>query len=87
LKFEGSIEFDASTHLTRLKQLSKGKRFCYGTGIYSSPDPDVAAQYATTFTYQGEEWQIMFQVPRLQCKLPAETPRELRDSVSFRGLG
>ncbi|GET03122.1 hypothetical protein RCL_jg8308.t1 [Rhizophagus clarus] len=41
--------------------LCKGKRFLFGHGIYSTPDIDVAYQYATTFTHKGENYRVVFQ--------------------------
>ena len=38
-----------------------GPRDAYGKGIYSSPKIDVAAGYSRLFTYQGEEYQGVFQ--------------------------
>ena len=39
--------------------LSKGKRFKYGRGIYSTPDPKIAEQYGQTFTHKGETYKII----------------------------
>ena len=33
--------------------LSKGERFLYGKGIYSSPSVDIAALYTHRFTHDG----------------------------------
>ncbi|GES83305.1 hypothetical protein GLOIN_2v1836722 [Rhizophagus clarus] len=41
--------------------LCKGKRFLFGYGIYSTPDIDVAYQYATKFTHDGDEYRVVFQ--------------------------
>jgi hypothetical protein len=41
--------------------LSKGKRFRYGRGIYSTPSIDVAAMYAHRFEHKGERYQLVFQ--------------------------
>ena len=38
--------------------LSKGKRFRYGKGIYSI---NVAAKYAHRFEHKGERYQLVFQ--------------------------
>ena len=34
--------------------LKKGKRFMFGKGIYSTPDPEVAERYATIHEFKGE---------------------------------
>ena len=41
--------------------LSKGKRFKFGRGIYSSPSIEVAAKYAKVFTHEGKKYQLVFQ--------------------------
>ena len=41
--------------------LSKGKRFKYGKGIYSTPSVDVAAKYAHCFSHHGHDYQLVFQ--------------------------
>ena len=41
--------------------VSKGKRFKYGRGIYSAPSIDVAAEYAQTLEFGGKKYQLVFQ--------------------------
>ncbi|CAB4475688.1 ubiquitin-domain-containing protein [Rhizophagus irregularis] len=41
--------------------LCKGKRFLFGHGIYSTPDIDVAYQYATKFNHDGDDYRVVFQ--------------------------
>ncbi|CAG8619927.1 1216_t:CDS:2 [Funneliformis mosseae] len=41
--------------------LCKGKRFRFGRGIYSTPDIDVASRYATKYTFNGEQYLVVFQ--------------------------
>ena len=41
--------------------LSRGKRFRYGKGIYSTPSVDVAAKYAHCFSHHGHDYQLVFQ--------------------------
>ena len=41
--------------------LNKGKRFRYGRGIYSTPDPAVAEEYATTFEFEGQKYKVLLQ--------------------------
>ncbi|GMH46129.1 hypothetical protein BSKO_14093 [Bryopsis sp. KO-2023] len=63
-------------------QLSKGKRFAFGRGIYSTPDVDVAAAYASEFDYQGHKYKVVLQnrvSPRALSKLDGDiwlTPNE-----------
>merc|ERR1712224_759525 len=39
--------------------LGKGKRFLYGKGIYSSPNPAVAEAYAIPFVHGGRRYKVM----------------------------
>jgi len=39
----------------------KGKRFKYGRGIYSTPDPEKAEKYATVYEYQGKKYKVLIQ--------------------------
>ncbi|CAG8589341.1 6439_t:CDS:2 [Paraglomus occultum] len=41
--------------------LSKGKRFAYGRGIYSTPDVSVAELYATEFEFERKRYVIIIQ--------------------------
>ena len=34
--------------------LKKGKRFQFGKGIYSTPDPAIAERYATVYEFKGK---------------------------------
>ena len=42
-------------------RLSKGKRFKYGSGIYSTPSIQVAAKYAQVFNHEGKKYKVVFQ--------------------------
>jgi len=41
--------------------MAKGKRFLYGRGIYSSPDPDIAEAYAATCCHKGITYKVLIQ--------------------------
>ena len=41
--------------------LSKGKRFAYGRGVYTAPAIKVAAKYAQRFDHEGSKYQLVFQ--------------------------
>ena len=41
--------------------VSKGKRFKYGRGIYSTPSIQVAAKYAKVFVHKGSRYKLVFQ--------------------------
>ncbi|PKY45180.1 ubiquitin-domain-containing protein [Rhizophagus irregularis] len=60
--------------------LSKGKRFAFGYGIYSTPDINIAYQYATKFTYEGENYRIVLQNrvnPNNLIKIPIKNLGEI----------
>jgi len=41
--------------------LKKGKRFKFGRGIYSTPDPAEAERYAKVFDWGGKSYRVIFQ--------------------------
>ena len=41
--------------------LSKGKRFTYGRGIYSTPDPTIAEKFASVCTFKGGKYKVLVQ--------------------------
>ena len=41
--------------------LKKGKRFKYGHGVYSTPDPAIAEKYATIFKFEGVKYKFLIQ--------------------------
>ena len=41
--------------------LGKGKRFKYGKGIYSTPNPAEAGRYAKEFEWEGKKFKVMLQ--------------------------
>ena len=42
-------------------RLSKGKRFKYGWGVYSTPSIEIAAKYAKEFSHKGKRYKLVFQ--------------------------
>ena len=41
--------------------LGKGKRFKYGRGVYSTPNPAEAERYAKDFEWEGKRFKVMLQ--------------------------
>ena len=41
--------------------VKKGKRFKYGRGVYSTPDPAIAEKYASTYEYEGMKFKVLVQ--------------------------
>jgi len=55
--------------------LTKGKCFAYGHGIYSTPDINVAKRYARSFTINNDRYLVILQNrvnPKTLIKLPAK---------------
>ena len=64
LEFSETITIIMSVQIFALEynfDLSKGKAFAYGRGIYSSPDPVVAEGYAKTFTFENQQYRVIIQ--------------------------
>ena len=63
------IEWPVSYHGTNMESAKKimkegykiGPRQVFGKGVYSSPSPDVANGYASTFDYQGQRYRVLLQ--------------------------
>ena len=41
--------------------LRKGERFLFGRGVYSTPDPSMAEDYATIFEFEGQKYKVLLQ--------------------------
>jgi len=52
--------------------LSKGQRFMYGVGIYSTPSPSTAERFADVFEYEGETYKMMMMNRVLIAKTKVE---------------
>ena len=52
-----SVEEIVRTHY----DLGKGKRFQFGRGIYSTPDPSIAEKFSKAFQYQGNWYKAILQ--------------------------
>ena len=61
VSYHGTDMSNASSIAGGGYDLSKGERFAFGIGIYSSPHIDVAACYAQEFPYNGKSYQMVFQ--------------------------
>ena len=61
MTYHGTKDTFAKEIASRGYDLKKGKRFLYGRGIYSTPDPAVAEDYATTFEFEGEKYKVLLQ--------------------------
>ena len=59
--YHGTKDTFAKDIAARGYDLKKGKRFKYGRGIYSTPDPAVAEDYATAFEFEGQKYKVMLQ--------------------------
>ena len=59
--YHGTRDTFAKDIAARGYDLKKGKRFKYGRGIYSTPDPAIAEDYATTFEFEGQRYKVLLQ--------------------------
>ena len=41
--------------------VKKGKKFKYGRGVYSTPDPAIAENYASTYENEGMKFKVLVQ--------------------------
>ncbi|CAG8740991.1 6095_t:CDS:2, partial [Gigaspora rosea] len=61
VSYHGTAKHNAKSIAEYGYDLSKGKRFAYGHGIYSTPDIHIAEQYATEFEFGGNKYVMVFQ--------------------------
>jgi len=61
VSYHGTGYHNASSIADEGFKLSKGKRFAYGRGIYSTPDVAVAEAYATEFYAGGVRYKVIVQ--------------------------
>ncbi|CAG8730128.1 14175_t:CDS:1 [Cetraspora pellucida] len=61
VSYHGTAEHNAKSIAEEGYDLSKGTRFLYGRGIYSTPDVHIAEQYATEFEFEGNIYVMIFQ--------------------------
>ncbi|CAG8752512.1 6539_t:CDS:1 [Racocetra fulgida] len=61
VSYHGTAKHNAKSIAEDGYDLSKGIRFAYGRGIYSTPDVHIAEQYATKFVFEGNTYVMIFQ--------------------------
>lgn len=61
VSYHGTNKCNAESIADQGYLLSKGKRFKYGEGIYSTPDLQIAQKYAGEFGHEGKEYLIVMQ--------------------------
>ncbi|CAG8609115.1 6857_t:CDS:1, partial [Paraglomus occultum] len=61
VSYHGTAKHNAKSISEEGYLLSKGKRFAFGRGIYSTPDVRVAERYATEFKFAGRTYVIVIQ--------------------------
>ncbi len=61
VSYHGTGRNQAKTIAMDGYNLTKGKRFLFGYGVYSTPDIKVAEKYATKFSYKGGEYLLILQ--------------------------
>jgi len=61
VSYHGTGKHNARSIAEEGYRLSKGKRFLHGMGIYSTPELEVAKQYASEFIYEGKKYLLVIQ--------------------------
>ena len=61
VSYHGTSPIDGSSIVKDGHDLSKGKRFSHGKGVYTSPSPTVARRYAQTFEHDGKKYEFLLQ--------------------------
>ncbi|CAG8833798.1 21330_t:CDS:1, partial [Cetraspora pellucida] len=61
VSYHGTSTHNAKSIAEDGYDLSKGMRFAYGRGIYSTPEVHIAEQYATEFEFEGTKYVMIFQ--------------------------
>ena len=61
VSYHGTGRNEAKTIAMDGFDLTKGKRFVFGYGVYSTPDIKVAEKYAKRFTYKNNQYLVVLQ--------------------------
>ncbi|CAG8699520.1 17403_t:CDS:1 [Cetraspora pellucida] len=61
VSYHGTAKHNAKSIAEEGYDLSKGVRFAYGHGIYSTPDVHVAEKFAKDFEFKGNKYVMIFQ--------------------------
>ena len=61
VSYHGTSKWCAEEIARTKYDLTKGKGFSYGRGIYSSSDLTVAEGYAKTFTFENKQYKVIIQ--------------------------
>ncbi|CAB5368153.1 unnamed protein product [Rhizophagus irregularis] len=59
--YHGTVIYNCRSIVENGYLLSKGKRFRFGVGIYSTPDINVAAEYSLKFAHKGSYYIVVIQ--------------------------
>lgn len=61
MSYHGTMKSAAENIVITGYDASKSKRQLYGQGIYSTPDPRVAEDYASVFEFGGKRYKFIIQ--------------------------
>ena len=61
VSYHGTNKQSAEEIVKTKYDLSKGKRFNFGRGIYSTPEPSIAEKFSEAFKYQGRWYKVILQ--------------------------
>ena len=79
MSYHGTAKHNARSIAEEGYLLSKGKRYAFGSGIYSTPDINVAERYATEFEFEGRKYVVVLQNrvnPKNLIKIEAKRTRD-----------
>lgn len=61
VSYHGTSEDNAKSIADSGYDLTRGKRFLFGNGIYTSPDLSIAERFATRFDHEGKTYFVILQ--------------------------
>ncbi|CAG8626979.1 9214_t:CDS:1 [Paraglomus brasilianum] len=61
VSYHGTAKYNTKSISEEGYQLTKGKRFAFGRGVYSTPDVNLAERYATEFQFDDKKYVIVIQ--------------------------
>ncbi|KAM9956268.1 hypothetical protein ACTFIR_002980 [Dictyostelium discoideum] len=73
VSYHGTGKHESKSIAEKGYDLSKGQRFKFGRGVYSTPSIKCAGAYATSFTHEGSTYKVVFQNrvnPKTLIKIP-----------------
>lgn len=80
VSYHGTVKHNLESIAEHGYLLTKGKRFLFGRGIYTTPNMEVAMLYTETYTYGNEKYKFI-----IQNRVNPNNLKQVSDSIT--GLG